>query len=90
MDESNRNLSLVVRRTRGKFGEVSVFCYAQNVAITQPGTYGAILGEDFQFQSQVGPPSIDFIRGRKKLEVQYILSILNPLAGKFPEDTQRK
>ena len=45
--EETTNVTLVVLRSRGTFGEVSVFCFAQSLAD------GAIRGQDFNFEPRV-------------------------------------
>ena len=47
VSEAQQEVALVVRRTKGTFGAVSVFCFAQNTR------EGAVRGEDFSFDPMV-------------------------------------
>jgi hypothetical protein len=52
VEESLSNVTLTIERTRGAFGVVSVYCYAQN-AVSETGQTGAVRGEDFFFVAKV-------------------------------------
>ena len=50
LEEETLNVTLIVVRNKGTFGEVSVFCFAQSLA------YGATRGEDFDFNPRASRP----------------------------------